>query len=361
MNAFRFSRKLLTGNRKSFSRPPLAFTLVELLVVIAIIGVLVALLLPAVQAARESARRTQCINNLKQIGLAALNFESTNKHFPTWGLAFNGFGAGSTGANGQPNVRSKAAVENLSWTYQIMPFVEANNLFDLRSQIGVVPELLERPLPSMTCPSRGFRIIIDNVGDKSFYGDYAAFAMDYYFANRVRNGSGMEVPPAALIDPIRGDANEANDIEQFISQGIIGRGGFLQAWKPANALVKYAQIGFAAISDGSSNTLMIAEKSVPAHLYDSPDNPTERGGIFAGGFSTVRLGRGGPYPDSLTADNPNYKHFSQNQSFGSAHPGTLNTVFGDGSVHPISMDIDAVTLYAICHRADSLMVDVDSL
>lgn len=339
-----------------------AFTLVELLVVIAIIGVLVALLLPAVQAAREAARRTQCINNLKQIGVAALNFESAQEHFPTNGLATVGFGAGETGSNGAPNVRSRVSVENLSWPYQLMPLLEANNLYELRSQIGVVPELLEQTMPSMTCPSRGTRIIVDAVTfDAEFYGDYASFAMDYYFQQRIKNNSGRDVPFPGLIDPSRGEPQDASAIEEFVCQGIIIRGGYLRTSQSNDKFVRFGEVGFQQITDGSSNTFMFGEKAIPNNLYDSPQNPTERGGIFAGGFSTIRLGRGGPYPDNLTSDSPNYKHFSHNQSFGSAHTGTFNAVFGDGSVRPLSMDIDPFVQYTLSIRADGEIVEPDSI
>jgi prepilin-type N-terminal cleavage/methylation domain-containing protein len=97
-------------------RPSCGFTLVELLVVIAIIGVLVALLLPAVQAAREAARRSQCSNNLKQIGLAVLNYESAKKRFP----------AGASALNYVIDSRRES-----TWTVDILPYAEQQQLHDL--------------------------------------------------------------------------------------------------------------------------------------------------------------------------------------------------------------------------------------
>ncbi|MFO0941873.1 MAG: DUF1559 domain-containing protein [Pirellulales bacterium] len=105
---------------KSCNRRP-AFTLVELLVVIAIIGILVGLLLPAVQAAREAARRTQCANNLKQIGLATLNYESATKRLPALGHDGNGSGAPGLGAN---------AGRSYSWVIPILPYMEQAPLYD---------------------------------------------------------------------------------------------------------------------------------------------------------------------------------------------------------------------------------------
>ena len=132
-----------------------AFTLVELLVVIAIIGILVGLLLPAVQSARESARRMQCSNHLKQIGLAFLNHESTNKFLPCagWNIWYLGDPQLGTGRE-QPG----------GWIYQILPYVEEQAVYDITddgNKLLVTTAqkdqslILQRSaLPMFNCPSR---------------------------------------------------------------------------------------------------------------------------------------------------------------------------------------------------------------
>ncbi len=99
-----------------------AFTLVELLMVIAIIGILVALLIPAINAAREAARRSQCQNNLRQIGVAVLNHESAVKHFPTGGWGQKFVGDADRGFNEQ---------QPGPWCYTILPFLEEQAIFEL--------------------------------------------------------------------------------------------------------------------------------------------------------------------------------------------------------------------------------------
>ncbi len=136
--------------RRTASR---GFTLVELLVVIAIIGVLVALLLPAVQAARESARRTQCVNNLRQVGIAMQNHVDSLKVFPTGGVGndnaalIENYVQGGTSSPGSPNGPNR---QGLSWAFQILPYIEQENV----RRIARTDDLAGVVVNGYFCPSR---------------------------------------------------------------------------------------------------------------------------------------------------------------------------------------------------------------
>ena len=141
-----------------------AFTLVELLVVITIIGILVALLLPAVQAAREAARRMQCSNNLKQLGMAALNHESATGHFPTggWGWYWVGDPDRGTGKD-QPG----------GWIYNLLPYIEQEALYLLPAdgdpknitakQLAGAAVMVQQPVTLLNCPSRRGSVPLPNL------------------------------------------------------------------------------------------------------------------------------------------------------------------------------------------------------
>lgn len=162
------------------------FTLVELLVVIAIIGVLISLLLPAVQAARESARRIQCTNSLKQIGLAALNHESTHGMLPRSGdvelVELRYRGHDYLAANHQSG-------KQFSWAVSLLPFMEAQNLYDsLDLSVSAFlqsPELTEQIIPGYLCPSdlASGRYYFDRSltqGRRFAKGNYAAYVSPYH-------------------------------------------------------------------------------------------------------------------------------------------------------------------------------------
>ncbi len=323
------------------------FTLVELLVVITIIGILISLLLPAVQSAREAARRLQCQNNLKQISLAVLNYESQWQIFPpssSWPSGVNPDDHGQLG-NYQAN-----------WAILALPFMEQQslyNMFDLTSPIsgsGSASNMAARAvqLSVMLCPTDSHNreafmgsqnSATSALGDNWARGNYAANAA----LGQMISGKGY-LNYAAL-------PTSTGWSTSYI-RGVMG----------ANCAVTIAQI-----RDGTSNTALLAEIRAGVTNFDSRGVWALAGGssalwghggiigddygpncsygasddVLAGtaiasalGGSNGLVNEGMPCWDSLTADNQ--------QTARSMHAGGVNAVFADGSVHWIGDFVQAL-------------------
>src|SRR5688572_14869233 len=233
------------------------FTLVELLVVIAIIGVLVALLLPAVQAAREAARRMQCSNNLKQIGIALHNYHDVFQSLP--------FGARARYCN-TSNTNPQNQSWGPSWFVGILSFAEQKPLYDLIEQASVIPLNMTDVTPSgarvpfaannqkiswMLCPSSPLpqtEILRGNSKITSVVPTYVGISgTTRHLANVVTN----ELPfhETRLKPPTSGNA---------VANGPTTPPGSQQSW--GGLLVPNEALGMAAAIDGTSNTMIVSEK-----------------------------------------------------------------------------------------------------
>lgn len=360
--------------KQTLSQPFIApartgFTLVELLVVIAIIGILIGMLLPAVQQVREAARRTTCKNNMRQLALATLNFESAHMAFPTAGAGTEGFHEGY-GLGGNGNKRPVRGWQNASWTFQILPFIEQNNLEARREIYGWNPiEMLEFTVPIFNCPTRGPERFVTwgTAGLRAAITDYAGFVLDQSMAGRLNGRGQISVPwnRPTTTDHMWSETELPWDAKNEMWVGIIRKYGNIDSSatdKPMN--VKYGQVGFAEISDGSSNTFLFGEKGARTDEY----NPIA--GIHSGWINGVWYeGRGQFHPawatmrayswgGGLLPDNELSQPTAHHRSFGSAHPGIVNFALGDGSVHSIDMELEVEPFYKLGHRADGHPVKV---
>jgi len=277
-----------------------AFTLVELLVVIAIIGILVALLLPAVQAARESARRTECQNNLKQIGLGFQNHHDQYNLLPTGG---NDYFSSLTLTTGVPQIVNR---QGWGWMYQILPFIEQGNLWNQPSDVVI----RATPVKSYFCPSRRQPMVI---GGRAV-NDYAGCAGLY-------TSTGY-----AWGDGVTGCVVRSNQ----------------------------SPLSFAAIRDGLSNTVLVGEKRLDTLAIGSAQCDDNEGYTSGWDWDIVRWGNDPPMRDRKAGDQCEVL-------FGSAHPAGINVVLADGSVRIVRYGVDRIVFQRACQRADGNDVDMEKL
>lgn len=261
------------------------FTLVELLVVIAIIGVLVALLLPAVQAAREAARRMQCQNNLKQIGLAAHNHHDVLGYFP------------NSGSDGPTQTCCNATERTgWSWAYHLLPFMEQQNVFEQTSDSVISLT----PINTYYCPSRR--------------------------------------APAKYGSSVKNDyaGNAGTDHGQFGKDGMM-----LRQWttlgRPAGTPVDQRR-RMADVTDGTSQVLYVSEKQVHASTWGSAGGDNEPYNNAGWDECIVRDSAAIPEPDSKHPNSTQAAHWSR--KFGSSHPAGVNAVRVDGSVSAVSFNVN---------------------
>ena len=358
------------SGRKSAHSPqiPRAFTLVELLVVITIIGILIALLLPAVQAAREAARRMQCNNNLKQLGLACLNHEQAQGYFPTAGWGYEWVGEPDRGFNEH---------QMGGWLYNVMPYMELAALHD-QATVATTGTLTDEykkrmatPVGAFICPSRRTPVPQpfnppgnwkmqgpDSIGQfkpvNTAHNDYAASCGDFIWTQDygVTGGAGTKV---SVIDGWS-SATWSGKISTY-STGVF---------------YTHGNTSMSAIPDGASNTLLAGEKYLnPDSYLDGLDAGDDGGWDSGHDVDTVRFtglvvnqqDRIGKFDASgkLTPmrDRAGYAGGSgvYSEQFGSAHSSACNMALCDGSVRALNYTIDLETLHLLGNKADKTPID----
>jgi prepilin-type N-terminal cleavage/methylation domain-containing protein/prepilin-type processing-associated H-X9-DG protein len=301
----------MNGSRGAEAGPRAGFTLIELLVVIAIIGILIGLLLPAVQKVREAASRASCQNHLKQIGLAFHNHHDALGYFPAGGWYWY---TPPNYVNGRPAV---GAQQQAGWAFQILPFLEAQNTWKGGQATNDPDRILiavGTTNPMFFCPSRR----LPQTVTVSLPGYLNSTPLVH-----------------ALCDYAAGNFNKIAELQ-------------------TGAVRQFTPVRIAEITDGTSNTLIVGDKRMNLAFMGQPQENDAVGYTCGWDMDTTRSTDKAPKPDSFgTSDST--------KRFGSSHTGGFNIVFADGSVHLLSYAIDPITFSWLGNKSDGQAINAGDL
>lgn len=370
-------RVVPSRSQRAGARLDRGFTLVELLVVIAIIGILVALLLPAIQAARESARRAQCLSNLHNLALAALNYHDQKKHFPvdedyseypaarvdlyTGTITYNAY----QGA-GDPE-RSARKLSGAGWIVEVLPQLEEQALYDqfkpyldqqwyrfklglnddvpeLRAAIQVQPEVLLCPSAGEFRGPRNDQFPFSSTGDSGVENGPAFVAVTCYKGNSGDGGFEFQ-PPISPVDfwTHVGSANTNTPVNCYVS----GDDCYGIFWRYT---YRRGGVKMREITDGTSKTFLIGEAS--PEDGNSPAWSSDGDWATAGVQINWDWRTAGECLDGTGSPNPGLRScWPLMRGFRSYHPGGVNFAMADGSVRFLSDNINHLTYRALSTKS----------
>ena len=332
------------------NRTKKGFTLVELLVVIAIIGILIALLLPAVQAAREAARRLQCTSNLKQLGLAMLNAENAHGCLPGAGWGWRWVGEPELGVGKQ---------QPGGWGFCVLPYIEQDDLYSMGEGMtgsargDAIMTRLGTPVAAMVCPSRRAAVAYPDRRVNNRYKTLDNYDMYATLAGRTcyaaclgdnQMGATINGIPLTYI-------NGPDDMAE--AESMTANGTWLDNSLYTGVSFLRSEISIRDISDGTSHTLMLGEKYINPDGYTDPSKD---------GADNENLYVGWDNDNWRTAfdvpirDTPGFVY---QYRFGGAHAAGINGALCDGSVRTFNYDIDRAIFSYFGNRMDGQTIPAD--